>query len=74
MSIKVFIFEDHWMCREALVSVLSKEKGIEIAGATEDVQEGIEESISFSTVARTCLEQLRMFRKGLRRQRGSSLI
>ncbi|MEW6418945.1 MAG: hypothetical protein AB1480_12625 [Nitrospirota bacterium] len=32
MSIKVFIFEDHWMCREALVSVLSKEKGIEVAG------------------------------------------
>jgi DNA-binding NarL/FixJ family response regulator len=44
MPIKVFIFEDHWMCREALVSVLSKEKGIEIAGATENVQEGIEEA------------------------------
>jgi two-component system response regulator NreC len=43
VSIRVFIFEDHWMCREALVSVLSKEKGIEIAGASEDVQEGIEE-------------------------------
>jgi DNA-binding NarL/FixJ family response regulator len=42
MPIKVFIFEDHWMCREALVSVLSKEKGIEIAGATENVQDGIE--------------------------------
>jgi DNA-binding NarL/FixJ family response regulator len=45
VSIRVFIFEDHWMCREALVSVLSKEKGIEIAGATEGVQEGIEEAI-----------------------------
>ncbi len=33
------------MCREALVSVLSKEKGIEIAGASEHVQDGIKEAM-----------------------------
>ncbi len=42
MPIKVYIFEDHWMCREALVSVIGNEKGIEVAGAAEDVREGIE--------------------------------
>jgi DNA-binding NarL/FixJ family response regulator len=41
MSIKVYIFEDHWMCREALVSVLGNENGIEIVGAVEDVQKGL---------------------------------
>ncbi len=43
MPIRVFIFEDHWMCREALVSVLGKGDGIEIAGAVEDVREGMKE-------------------------------
>jgi DNA-binding NarL/FixJ family response regulator len=45
MPIRIFVFEDHWMCREALVSVLSTKKGIEVVGAPEDVQEGIEETI-----------------------------
>lgn len=31
------------MCREALVSVLSSEKEIEVAGSTEEVQKGLEE-------------------------------
>lgn len=43
MPIKIFIFEDHWMCREALVSVLGKETGIEIAGAVDDIRKGLEE-------------------------------
>lgn len=43
MPIRVFIFEDHWMCREALVSVLGKDGAIEIAGASERVEEGLEE-------------------------------
>jgi DNA-binding NarL/FixJ family response regulator len=43
MPIKVFIFEDHWMCREALVSVLGKEQGLEITGAVGDVREGMAE-------------------------------
>lgn len=42
MPIRVFFFEDHWMCREALVSVLGKEKGIEIVGTSEDAREGLE--------------------------------
>ena len=41
MPVKVFIFEDHWMCREALVSVLGKEDGIEIMGTSEDAREGL---------------------------------
>ncbi|HDH06016.1 MAG TPA: response regulator transcription factor [Nitrospirae bacterium] len=43
MPVRVFIFEDHWMCREALVSVLNKEKEVEVLGATGNVREGIEE-------------------------------
>lgn len=43
MPIKVFIFEDHWMCREALVSVLGKDDRIEIAGTAEDVPTGLED-------------------------------
>ena len=30
MPVRVFIFEDHWMCREALVSVLEKESEREL--------------------------------------------
>lgn len=44
MPIKVLIFEDHWMCREALISVLGKEDGVELAGAVEDVYVGLEEA------------------------------
>lgn len=43
VPIKVYIFEDHWMCREALVSVIGNEKGIEVTGAAEDVRDGIAE-------------------------------
>jgi len=45
MPIRVFIFEDHWMCREALVSVLDKEESIEVAGAVGDVLAGMEECV-----------------------------
>lgn len=45
MRIKVYIFEDNWMCREALVSVLGQENGIDITGSTDDVRKGIEEVI-----------------------------
>ncbi|MEC4676055.1 MAG: response regulator transcription factor [Nitrospirota bacterium] len=45
MPIRIFIFEDHWMCREALVSVLNKESGIEVLGSTGNVRKGIEEVI-----------------------------
>lgn len=41
MPIRVFIFEDHWMCREALVSVLGKEQEIEIIGVSEEPRQGI---------------------------------
>ncbi len=33
--IKVFIFEDHWMCREALVAVLGQEADLA------DIPEGL---------------------------------
>jgi len=45
MSKRVFIFEDNWMCREALVSVLSKVDGIEVVGASEEVQEGLDRAL-----------------------------
>ncbi len=45
MPVRLFIFEDHWMCREALVSVLNKEGGIEVLGATGNVRKGLEEVI-----------------------------
>ncbi len=34
------------MCREALVSILSKDKEIEVLGATDDVQQGLVEAMS----------------------------
>lgn len=43
--IRVFIFEDDWMCREALVSVLGKEDGIDVVGDAEDVREGLEKAL-----------------------------
>ncbi len=46
VPIRVFVFEDHWMCREALISVLNKEEEIEIVGASEDVDQGIDELTS----------------------------
>jgi NarL family two-component system response regulator LiaR len=46
MPIRVFIFEDHWMCREALVTVLAKEKDLEVVGAAEDVHEGLESAVT----------------------------
>lgn len=45
MPIKVFIFEDHWMCREALVALLGREKWIEISGTAEEVQKGLGEVV-----------------------------
>jgi NarL family two-component system response regulator LiaR len=45
MAIKVFIFEDHWMCREALVSLLSKETWAEIVGAAEDVRKNLDNAV-----------------------------
>jgi DNA-binding NarL/FixJ family response regulator len=44
MLIKVFIFEDHWMYREALVSVLGRQQGLEILGAEEDVKAGLDKA------------------------------
>jgi DNA-binding NarL/FixJ family response regulator len=41
MVIRVFIFEDHWMCREALVAVLGQEADLELVGAVADVAEGL---------------------------------
>ncbi len=45
MRIRLFIFEDHWMCREALVSVLGKRDEIEIVGTAENPDEGIKEAV-----------------------------
>jgi DNA-binding NarL/FixJ family response regulator len=45
VPIKVFIFEDHWMCREALVKVLGQEKDLAVVGAVEDVREGMEKVV-----------------------------
>lgn len=39
--IKVFIFEDHWMCREALIAVLGQEADFELVGVAADVSEGL---------------------------------
>lgn len=38
--IKVFIFEDSWMCREALVAVLGQEANLQIVGAAAIVASG----------------------------------
>jgi DNA-binding NarL/FixJ family response regulator len=39
--IRVFIFEDEWMCREALVAVLDKEAALEVVGTAADVGAGL---------------------------------
>ncbi|MEI2769570.1 MAG: response regulator transcription factor [Candidatus Competibacter sp.] len=39
--IKIFIFEDSWMCREALVAVLGKEANLRVVGAVATVAEGL---------------------------------
>ena len=41
--IKVYIFEDGWMCREALVTVLGREADLEVVGAAATVREGLAE-------------------------------
>jgi NarL family two-component system response regulator LiaR len=46
MSIKVFIFEDNWMCREALVSVLGSEEGIEVVGAAANIRDGMDQVVT----------------------------
>ena len=46
--IKIFIFEDDWMCREALVSVLGKEEGIDVIGDAEDVHVGLERALKIN--------------------------
>jgi DNA-binding NarL/FixJ family response regulator len=43
MPIKLYIFEDNWMCREALATVLGRETGIEISGSAGTVEEGMAE-------------------------------
>lgn len=45
MPIKLFIFEDNWMCREAIVTVLGRESGIDIAGSSGNVDEGMSEAL-----------------------------
>ncbi|MDG4595248.1 MAG: response regulator transcription factor [Candidatus Contendobacter sp.] len=39
--IKIFVFEDSWMCREALVAVLGQETDLQIVGAAATVAEGL---------------------------------
>jgi len=39
--IKVFIFEDSWMCQEALVAVLGQEANLQIVGAAAIVADGL---------------------------------
>lgn len=39
--IKVFIFEDSWMCREALVAVLGQEANLQVVGAAATVADGL---------------------------------
>lgn len=39
--IKLFVFEDAWMCREALVAVLGQEADLQIVGAAATVAEGL---------------------------------
>lgn len=46
--IRVFIFEDDWMCREALVSVIGKEEGIDVIGDAEDLHEGLEKALKIN--------------------------
>ena len=41
VRIRVFIFEDHWMCREALVAVLGQQEGIDLVGAAEQLTDGL---------------------------------
>lgn len=45
MPIKLYIFEDNWMCREAIVTVLGRESGIDIAGSSGIVAEGMAETL-----------------------------
>lgn len=46
--IRVFIFEDDWMCREALVSVIGKEEGIDVIGDAEDLHEGLDRALKIN--------------------------
>lgn len=46
VPIKLFVFEDHWMCREALISVLSRHPGIEIVGDADNVDEGLQRALA----------------------------
>jgi DNA-binding NarL/FixJ family response regulator len=46
VPIRVFLFEDHWMCREALIAVLSREKDVAVIGAAEEVREGLDQAVS----------------------------
>lgn len=39
--IKVFVFQDHWMWREALVAVLGREADLELVGVAADIPEGL---------------------------------
>jgi DNA-binding NarL/FixJ family response regulator len=45
VPVRVFLFEDHWMHREALVRVLGQDETIEVVGAAEDAQESLERAI-----------------------------
>jgi DNA-binding NarL/FixJ family response regulator len=46
MSIRVFIFEDHWMCREALVAVLGQEPDLQVLDAAEDPESGLAKAVA----------------------------
>jgi hypothetical protein len=35
-KLRVFIFEDNWICKEAIVSVIGKDEGIDVIRDTED--------------------------------------
>ncbi len=45
-SIKIFIFEDEWMCREAIASVIGKTDDIEVIGEAEAADAGLEKVLS----------------------------
>jgi DNA-binding NarL/FixJ family response regulator len=40
--IRIFVFEDEWMCREAIQSVIERTHGIDMVGAAADAARAVE--------------------------------
>jgi DNA-binding NarL/FixJ family response regulator len=46
--IRVFVFEDEWMCREAIRSVIERTGGIEVVGASANADHAVEDAAALN--------------------------